>query len=334
MEVFSEVKSTFYKAIEEIINTAYENKKISQREVQNILRKYNCNFPVLEKKVLDKNEDENKNLYLLEKIDHNFLSLNINGSIEPYVVDIEIMWLKFILSSRYVHLFLEDSTIEKIKNLKTANKFLLDPNILLPKNFSKVMKRETIKDISSKLRILIWAALEKRTINYTYITRSGNVFEETGIPVKIQYSLKDDLIYAIIYSISSHRFAKCLVQNLKRISPNNEKIDTTEILKEYENFLRESLSPEPIVLEVANTRNALERAFCLFSPFKKSARFLREKNKHQLTLYYYTFEEAEILSRIFYLGKDVVVVSPERIRNEVIARVKKALERYGYNDFE
>jgi len=77
-----------------------------------------------------------------------------------------------------------------------------------------------------------------------------------------------------------------------------------------------------------NTRNALERAFCLFSSFKKSARFLREKNKHQLTVYYYNFEEAEVLSRILYLGKDVVVISPERIRNEIISRVKKALERY------
>ncbi|WP_271629059.1 WYL domain-containing protein [Caldicellulosiruptor sp. DIB 104C] len=329
MEIFSSIKSTFYKALEEIINTAYENGGITQRGVQEILQKYNCNFPSLERRVLDKNEEENKNLYLLKKEDDSLLTLRIDAPIEPYAIDIELLWLKFITSSRYVHLFLEDETIEKIKKLKVNTNFLFDPEILLPKNYSKVVKREWVKEIGKKLRILIHAALEKKAINYTYITRSGYRFKETGIPVKIQYSLKDDLIYAIIYSISSENFAKCVVQNLHDISLTSEKVDMTEISKEYEEFLKKSSAPEPIVLEVMNTRNALERAFCLFSSFKKSARFLREKNKHQLTIYYYTFEEAEVLSRILYLGKDVVVISPEKIRNEIISRVKKALERFG-----
>ncbi|ABP65677.1 hypothetical protein Csac_0013 [Caldicellulosiruptor saccharolyticus DSM 8903] len=329
MEIFSEVKSTFYKALEEIINKTYENGKILQRDIQEILKRYNCNFPSLEKRVLDRNEEENKNLYLLKREDDSQqLTLRINAPIEPYVLDMEILWLKFMLSSRYVHLFLEDETIEKIKKLKVNNNFLFDPEILLPKNYSKVVKREWVREIGKKLRILIHAALEKKAINYTYITRSGYRFKETGIPVKIQYSLKDDLIYAIIYSITSHSFAKCVVQNLHDISLTSEKVDMTEISEEYEEFLKKSSAPEPIVLEVMNTRNALERAFCLFSSFKKSARFLREKNKHQLTVYYYNFEEAEVLSRILYLGKDVVVISPERIRNEIISRVKKALERY------
>lgn len=329
MEIFSSIKSTFYKALEDIINTAYENGGITQRGVQEILQKYNCNFPSLERRVLDKNEEENKNLYLLKREDDSQqLTLRIDAPIEPYATDIELMWLKFMLSSRYVHLFLEDETIEKIKKLKVNNNFSFDPEILLPKNYSKVIKREWVKEIGKKLRVLIHAALEKKVVNYTYITRSGHEFKETGIPVKIQYSLKDDLVYAIIYSISSRTFAKCVVQNLHNISLTSEKVDMTEISKEYKEFLKKSLAPDPIVLEVMNTRNALERSFCLFSSFKKSARFLREKNKHQLTIYYYTFEEAEVLSRILYLGKDVVVISPERIRNEVISRVKEALKRY------
>jgi len=328
MEIFSNIKSTFYKALEEIINTAYKNGGITRRGVQEILQKYNCNFPSLERRVLDKNEEENKNLYLLKREDDSLLTLRIDAPIEPYAIDIELLWLKFITSSRYVHLFLEDETIEKIKKLKVNNNFLFDPGILLPKNYSKVVKREWVKEIGKKLRILIHAALEKKAINYTYITRSGHQFKETGIPVKIQYSLKDDLLYAIIYSISSHSFAKCVVQNLHDLELTSKKFTVTEISKKYEEFLKKSQAPEPIILEVMNTRNALERAFCLFSSFKKSARFLREKNKHQLTIYYYTFEEAEVLSRILYLGKDVVVISPERIRNEIISRVKKALERY------
>ncbi|WAM33876.1 WYL domain-containing protein [Caldicellulosiruptor morganii] len=329
MEIFNEVKSTFYKALEEIINTAYKNGKISQKEIQEILKKYNCNFPSLEKKVLATDNQESRNLYLLKKIDDSKeYALRINAPIDPYAIDIEILWLKFILGSRYVHLFLEDETIEKIKRIKAGGNFSLLPEILLPKNYSKVVKRESVVEIDKKLRVLIKAALEKRVINYTYIARSGQKFVERGIPVKIQYSLKDDLLYAIIYSINSHSFAKCVVQNLNDISIGSEQGNIQQILKEYEEFLKRSRAKEPIVLEVVNTRNALERAFCIFAPFEKSARFLRDKNKHQLTIHYYEFEEAEVLSRILYLGKDVVVISPERIRNEIISRVKKALEMY------
>lgn len=163
MEIFSEVKSTFYKALEEIINKTYENGKILQRDIQEILKRYNCNFPSLEKRVLDRNEEENKNLYLLKREDDSQqLTLRINAPIEPYVLDMEILWLKFMLSSRYVHLFLEDETIEKIKKLKVNNNFLFDPEILLPKNYSKVVKREWVREIGKKLRILIHAALEKK----------------------------------------------------------------------------------------------------------------------------------------------------------------------------
>lgn len=57
-----------------------------------------------------------------------------------------------------------------------------------------------------------------------------------------------------------------------------------------------------------NIRNVLERVFCLFFFFEKSVCFLKEKNKYEMKIYYYEFEEVEIILRIFYLGRDVVVI--------------------------
>jgi len=69
----------------------------------------------------------------------------------------------------------------------------------------------------------------------------------------------------------------------------------------------------------------------MFSSFEKSARYLKEKNRHEIRIYYYDFEEAEIISRILYLGKNVVVTEPQHIRENIISRVKEALKVYCNN---
>lgn len=334
MEVFSDIKSNFYRALEEIINTTYKNGEISQKEVQEILKKYNCNFPSVEKKILNRYEDEDKNLNILKKDDSDRkYILNLNSPIKPYILDIELLWLKFIINSRYINLFLDDKTIEKVKKIKVKNSILLDSETIKFKNFSKVMTKDEIIRMRENFKTIVDAILDKRIISYEYIKRDGNKIQNVGIPVKVQYSIKDDLFYVIIYSISQDKFAKCIISNISSLRVEDEskfvKPSTDEILQRYSDFLKSCEAKEPIVLEVENERNSLERAFLLFSPFKKSARFINEKGKHQISLYYYTFEEMEIISRILYLGKHVVVVSPQRIRDEIISRIKKALLMYG-----
>jgi len=80
MEIFDEVKSNLFKAIEQIINTTYEKGEISQKEVQDILKKYNCNYPSIETRILSKDEDIRKNLYILQEDNkiprHYTLSIN------------------------------------------------------------------------------------------------------------------------------------------------------------------------------------------------------------------------------------------------------------------
>lgn len=330
MEIFTEAKSTFYKALEEIINTAHEEGIISRNEIYQILTKYGCNFPVLENRVFGKNKSYQKNVFVLKQQDEQSYKLRIDAKIPPYVTNLEILWLQFILSSRYVNLFLDEVTIKKIMGLKTADAVKIEPDIIIPKNYSKILKREDIKHLAPKVRFIIKSMLDKKIIKYTYTTRQGEIYKnQIGIPVKLQYSLKDDMFYAIFYSVENKNFAKCIVQNLCDLREEQGSFNREEVLKEYKEYLKRTKKQQPITLEVVNTRNAIERAFCIFSPFEKSARFLKDKNKHEIKIYYYEFKEAEIISRILYLGKDVVVVEPQSIRNEIISRVKRALMMYG-----
>ncbi|ADQ08286.1 conserved hypothetical protein [Caldicellulosiruptor hydrothermalis 108] len=329
MEIFLEAKSTFYKALEEIINRAYEKGTISQKEIYDVLTKYNCNFPVIEDRVFARNGSYQKNIYVLKRHDSKTYRLRIDTKIEPYVTNLEIMWLKLIMSSRYAELFLDSSTIEKIKKLKTAYVPPIDMSLIVPKNYSKILGREDIKNIAPKLKMVLRSILEKRLLRYTYIARQGQVFKNVvGIPVKIQYSLKDDMFYIIFYSLEHKTFAKCIIQGIENMTYEEGNFDREQVLKEYELYLKNAKAKQPIIIEVMNTKNALEKAFCMFSSFEKSARYLKEKNKHEIRIYYYEFEEAEIISRILYLGKSVVVTQPQHIRENIISRVRNALKVY------
>jgi len=51
-------------------------------------------------------------------------------------------------------------------------------------------------------------------------------------------------------------------------------------------------------------------------------------NKYEIKLNYYLFEEENLIRNIISLGPYVKVISPQRIVDEVVARVKKAISLY------
>lgn len=64
-----------------------------------------------------------------------------------------------------------------------------------------------------------------------------------------------------------------------------------------------------------------------FSGMERTARDLGE-GKYEIRLNYYMFEEENIIRNIISLGPYVRVLSPQRITDEVIRRVRKSIDLY------
>lgn len=71
----------------------------------------------------------------------------------------------------------------------------------------------------------------------------------------------------------------------------------------------------------------MERCFMFFSGMERTARDLGD-NKYEIRLNYYLFEEENLIRNIISLGPYVKVISPQRIADEVVARVKKSIDLY------
>lgn len=64
--------------------------------------------------------------------------------------------------SRYVEFFFDKNIIEKIKKLKSSYVLLIDINLIVLKNYLKILKRESVKDLLLKLKMIIKSIFEKR----------------------------------------------------------------------------------------------------------------------------------------------------------------------------
>ena len=61
-----------------------------------------------------------------------------------------------------------------------------------------------------------------------------------------------------------------------------------------------------------------------FSSFERSSRAISE-NKYEIDIYYYTFEEADVIRKIMSLGPYVKVKSPDRVREIIIDKIKSGI---------
>ena len=113
------------------------------------------------------------------------------------------------------------------------------------------------------------------------------------------------------------------VLNLGRILKIEE---TDQIAKEdlsIDSFLDKSLSLNPLVLEITDQRNALERAMLHFSCHEKKIERLEESDKYLCSIYYDKRWETELLIQVLSFGPVVKVIGPESFLKQIVDRVKK-----------
>lgn len=327
MNLFVKPKNKIYNYVADLINCLWHKTEgyMTREEIREFFKKREIIDENIIKALLKENIDVNSNVDLLFKSDDDdyyMLQCEQNIEIKPYLM--EKIWLKNILKDPKIKLFLEEKTICKLEEyLSDIDDIMTEENLIL-KNIATIDSKE-IEKLKYNVKIIRKAIKEKRGIKYSYITKYGQVFKERcSLPIKIEYSIKDDLFYLISYPLDQEkpRPIKSLIKSFYDIEIIDENI---EYEKKYESFIDDinnKKAKRPITLEISSNNNTLERAFHLFSCFDKKAKYIPDKDIYIIDIYYYQFEEKEIISRIFSLGKEVFVTGPKKIQNEIINRLK------------
>ncbi|OOM71481.1 hypothetical protein CLPUN_49480 [Clostridium puniceum] len=188
-----------------------------------------------------------------------------------------------------------------------------------------------LKKFQEDFYIILDGIIKEKPIIYTNIDKNGNEYKnQLALPIRIEYSLKDNKFRASLYSFKEERSIMVNLHTLKdvkiaekdiEISENiNLEINREDVLK---NLKEKKYSETPITIELEDIRGAMERCFMSFSSFERSSRAI-SKNKYEIDIYYYAFEEADVIRKIMSLGPYVKVKSPKRVKEIIVENIREA----------
>jgi hypothetical protein len=267
------------------------------------------------------------NFNFLEEKEGKYYSILNNKDSIPLNIrfsKLEKSWLNGMIKEPIVQALLGKETLEKLEaaliDLKKGSNEVIE--------FTNKVKSDFDIDLvklSKDFYTILEGIVNEKPILYSNVDKNGNEYNnQLALPIRIEYSLKDDKFRASLYSLEENRSIMVNLHTLKRVKiaeDVNSKIKREDVLK----ILKEKKYSEiPITIELEDIRGAMERCFMSFSSFERNSRNISE-NKYEIDIYYYTFEEDEVIRKIMSLGPYVKVKSPDRVRDIVIEKIKRAL---------
>lgn len=320
MELFNEVKNPYYTCVQYILNDMNEGKVFGRKEIQEYLDNYTFDPETDDKRLVDYKIQDKLPFIIKDGQAHSY----INKRVPIRLTTVEIDYLKNMLMDTRGRFLLSKDNLRKLddklfnKSMDELHEFYLERNV--DANGDDITSEELIQNI----RTIIKAIKENKNIIYTNNAANGKKYDDViCTPYKIMYSNKAKVFQLIAIPNNEKRI---ILMNISRLSNVNITSDgvvysddiAEELLKEKKNL------HEPIILEIEDKNNSIERCFSMFSCYHREAYIDQNTKKHIMKIFYYTFEEQEIVKDILSLGDAVIVKSPDNVREKVIEKIKKA----------
>lgn len=163
----------------------------------------------------------------------------------------------------------------------------------------------------------------------TYRRKNGRTMTFSCRPTDLEYSEKDDCFRVLVKNAKHIRtlrlsaIVECRILDVQNNICPEDGHPTSARTDNREASSASAHSHETyIIMELADERNALERALLHFAHFKKEARRL-ENNRYRITVYYDSEDESELLIRVLSFGPFLKVTEPTSFVKLVRAKLQQ-----------
>ena len=295
--IFDEINNVYYLTVSRIIKELLK-KPLTDREMIDIIKE----TAFLESFIQIYQSIKEEKWQLITRD----MKTVIKNPIKPYLTEVEKRWLKSIFMDRKIKLFCDEiPELTGIKPLYQEEDFYYFDRKKNGDNYDdeKYIKnfRRILKGLNKRKKIII------KSLN-----RGKRVTEIEVIPDKIEYSYKDD------------KFRFLGIKDGKEKIFNMSNIIECELTERYEDIEKEIIPMEQrkIMVDLVDSRDALERAMLHFSDFKKVTEKIDER-KYKMEIYYEAIDETEVLIRVLSFGPMLRVIHPKRFILLIKERLKK-----------
>ena len=219
---------------------------------------------------------------------------------------LEKQWLKALLLDPRIQLFApSEEGLEDVEPLFTPDQFVY---------FDRYADGDAYSDprYVEHFRTILRAMHEKRMLRVHFHGHRGTRQRCDCIPYRLEYSSKDD------------KFRLITAFRNRPVTVNLSRIDSVRLLEPWneDEYRLPCEREKTLVLDLFDTRNALERTMLHFSDLEKETERIDEK-RYRITLHYRQGDETELLIRILSFGPVLKVIEPESMAAQIRERLAK-----------
>ncbi len=297
--IFSEIYGSYFKAVSAVLTKAVEGNLTERELTRTVLENaFGESLVTIPAKLTDGS---------WPLLTRNF-GTPLTRSPHLPLTTLEKQWLKALLLDPRIQLFSpSEEGLEDVDPLFTQDQFVYYDRYSNGDDFSDPRYIE-------HFRTIIQAMHEKRKLRVRFHGHRGNRQSYICIPYKLEYSSKDDKFRLI----TGFR-GKPLTVNLSRM-------DSVHILEPWDEneYQRPNEREKTLVMDLYDSRNALERVMLHFTDLEKETERIDDKH-YRITLNYKQGDETEILIRILSFGPVLKVTAPETMVTQIRERLDRQM---------
>ena len=330
MKLFNEIYGTYYR----ITALALEKKSLAEKDIRALIDEYGTEETRIGLSgLLLPGKDPAKSAdwgFFTRSEDGTLKSILLNTP-KQFMTALEKKWLKAKLRDRRIRLFLSDETIAQLEE-KLADVTPLYSGELF-RCFDRFSDGDdmTSEEYIRIFRICLKAYKEHKPLYIRYLSGHGNYITATVLPLKMEYSFKNDKFRMYCRS--------CRRTHLEKHSPyltvNIGRIIKAEFAAENAGFEKQNIGEipirkeaGPITIRVTEERNSVERFMLEFASYSKKTVRDPETGECMVTLSIKKDEETEVLIRLLGFGPTIEIMSPPGFRAQAAERIFKQYERF------
>lgn len=323
MELFNKLKNNSLQATVRAINTIHRtNQPISKPALEKRITN-NSSLSPQEQHLMDA-------LFVADTADKNLLWPVAAKAVPIIPTVLEMKWLKEMLQAPRIDCMISASLKEKLQQAmpqdSNSEQHWQQTNWHTPIQIDKPCFRSA--EYQERFKTALEALNSKHYVYYESYDIYGNKYKGEAVPYKIEYCSNTNNFNFIMWNEAKQWTFKSDFATITKLQLLPQSFDCSKIELADAYVERLKTESEPIVLQFdAAQYNVFERCFNIFSNYDKEiSRF--DKDTYQLKIFARDhFDNAEIVQNILSLGSSIVVSSPQKLRQQIIAAIQESFTR-------
>lgn len=327
MNIFSEICGAYFRTAAALLSQ--RGKPLTESDIYKAVERHGFRDSALflSKKLIP--QKGNSDWGLLRKTENGFLPVTKNPP--PDILSgLQKSWLKAKLSDPRFTLFLNDCEIERLSEKLKGVKPLYKPEHL--RFFDRYSDGDDFQSpgYRENFRLLLSAVKSCESLKINYQTKNGSEIIMIVLPLKIEYSAKNDKFRVYCRTVSNGILRGGMTINagrIRNIEPTGRHFTKTVVdAASMNKFFSDRRAAEPVTVYVKPERNAPERFLLEFANYEKRTERNTEDGSLTVNIYYDKADETELLILLLSYGAAVEILSPKYFRDQAAERVKRQAE--------